>query len=112
MGKVVVISSDGVGSGSDELGRVLMRNFLYSLARAAAAPSLVFMVNSGVKLACEGSESLDDLFLMVENGVPVYSCGTCLDYLQLTGQLKAGGVGKMPDLVAQMMDAEDVVTVG
>ncbi len=111
MGKVVFIKSDRMGRENEELGRVLMRNFLYSLARAGVKPRVVFLVNNGVRLACEGSESLDDLSLLIEDGVPVYACGTCLDYLQLKDRLKVGAVGAMADLVTQMMDAEDVITV-
>jgi selenium metabolism protein YedF len=111
MGKVVLIESDRMGPGNEELGRVLMKNFLYSLARAAVKPAMVFFVNDGVRLACDGSDSLDDLFLLVEEGVPVLACGTCLDYLQLADALRVGAVGRMPDLVVHMMDAEDVLTV-
>jgi selenium metabolism protein YedF len=111
MGKVVLIESDRIGGSNEELGRALMKNFLYSLARAAVKPSMVFFVNDGVRLACSGSDSLDDLFLLVEDGVPVYACGTCLDYLRLTEDLQVGSVGKMPDFVVQAMDAEDVLTI-
>jgi selenium metabolism protein YedF len=110
--KVVFITSDRIGAANDELGRALMRNFMYSLARAEAKPSLVFLANDGVRLACEGSDSIDDLFLLVEDAVPVFSCGTCLDYLKLAGRLKVGGVGKMPELVAAMTTADGVVTIG
>jgi len=109
--KLVFIESDRVGISNEELGRALMRNFIYSLARTEVRPAMVFLVNDGVRLACEGSESIDDLFLLVEDGVPVYSCGTCLDYLKLADRLRVGGVGKMPDLVAGMMSAADVITV-
>jgi len=109
--KVVFIESDRIGSANEELGRALMRNFLYSLARAEARPSMVFLANEGVRLACEGSDSIDDLFLLVEDGVPVYACGTCLDYLKLADRLKVGGVGKMPDLVEAMTTSDSVVTI-
>jgi selenium metabolism protein YedF len=110
--RVVFITSDRIGATNEELGRALMRNFLYSLARAEKKPSMVFLANDGVRLACEGSDSIDDLFLLVEDDVPVFSCGTCLDYLKLADRLRAGGVGKMPDLVAAMASAGDVVTIG
>lgn len=110
MGKIVLIESETIGTG-DELGRVLMKNFLYSLARCETKPSLVFLLNGGVRLACNGSESIDDLFMLVEDGVPVYACGTCLDYLRLKDSLKVGGVGKMPDLVEWMMDDGGVITI-
>jgi selenium metabolism protein YedF len=109
--KVFVITTDRMGAANEELGHILMKNFLYSLARSDVKPRLVFLANDGVRLACADSESLDDLALLVEDGVPVLSCGTCLEYLALAETLKVGGFGKMPDLVAEMLDAEDVVTI-
>jgi selenium metabolism protein YedF len=113
MDKVVLIVSDRIGGANNpELGGKLMRNFIYSLARnEAARPSLVLFFNDGVKLACEGSESLDDLVLLAEAGVGIKACGTCLDYLGLKDALKVGEVGTMPDSVAALMDSSDVVTV-
>jgi hypothetical protein len=66
MAKTFWITTDMLGTGDERLGRVLMRNFLYSLARNADAPARVMLVNGGVRLACEGSESLDDLRLLGE----------------------------------------------
>jgi selenium metabolism protein YedF len=111
MGKVVFLKSDRMGRANEDLGHVLLKNFLYSLARSEKKPDAVYMVNGGVKLACEGSQSIDDLFLLVEAGVPVYSCGTCLDYLGLKDTLRVGGVSRMEDLVAALMQAEDVLTL-
>lgn len=112
MGKVLLITSDRIGAGNADLGALLMRNLLYSVARAGTKPSLVFLMNEGVRMACEGSDSLDDLTLLAEDGVPVQACGTCLDYLELTDALAVGEVGRMPDLVARMLDPEDLVTLG
>lgn len=111
MAKRVVILSDRMGSGDDELGRLLMRNFLYSLARADSPPSAVMLSNGGVRLACDGSGSLDDLALLAERGVAVRSCGTCLDYLGLLPSLAVGGVGAMPDLVAAICGDDTIVTI-
>jgi len=109
--KRVLFLSDRIGRGDDELGRVLMRNFLYSLARNEELPKAVVFMNEGVRLACEGSDSLDDLRLLAENGVAVKACGTCLDFLGLMDSLKVGEVGTMPDSVAALLGADDVVTV-
>jgi hypothetical protein len=93
VGKVIFIVADRIGGGSNpELGGKLMRNFIYSLARnEAARPSLVLFMNEGVKLVCEGSDSLDDL--------------------GLKDAVRVGEVGTMPDSVAALMDSSDVVTV-
>ncbi|MFA5843975.1 MAG: sulfurtransferase-like selenium metabolism protein YedF [Coriobacteriia bacterium] len=111
MAKRILIMSDRMGSGDDELGRLLMRNFLYSLAREEGQPAAVLFSNGGVRLACEGSESLDDLRLLVENGVAVRACGTCLDFLGLKESLAVGEVGAMPGLVASLCGPDDIVTI-
>ncbi len=111
MAKTFWIVTDRIGRGDDELGAVLMRNFLYSLARADARPARVLLGNAGVRLACEGSGSLDDLRLLAEAGVPVKSCGTCLDYLGLKDALAVGEVGDMAGLVDTLSGETDDVTV-
>ena len=45
MGKRVFIVSDRIGRGDDELGALLMRNFLYSLARNEERPTAVMLMN-------------------------------------------------------------------
>ena len=111
MAKRVFIVTDRIGRDNDELGAVLMKNFLYSLARNPERPKAVMFMNAGVRLACKGSASLDDLALLAENGVAIKACGTCLDFLGLKDELAVGEVGTMPDSVAALL-ADDVLTVG
>lgn len=111
MPKGVFITSDRIGHGNDELGGVLMKNFLYTLARNPELPTMVILMNAGVRLACEGSSSLDDLALLAEKGVPVRACGTCLDFLGVKDRLRVGVVGTMPDSVATLI-AGDMLTIG
>ena len=111
MGKTVVILSETFGNGDEELGRILMKNFLYSLARAQTPPSRVMFANTGVRLVCEGSESLEDLELLVELGIPVGACGTCLEHLGLADSQVIGGVGAMPQSVDLFMSDEPVITI-
>lgn len=110
MGKRVFIVTDRIGRDNDELGWLLMKNFLYTLARNAEQPKAVMLMNEGVRLACEGSESLDDLRLLAENGVPVKACGTCLDFLGLAEALAVGEVGTMAASVEALL-GDDVLTI-
>lgn len=110
MAKRLLVLSDHVGS-DDELGRLLMRNLLYSVARNPERPAAVMLMHSGVRLACEGSDSQDDLRLLVEDGVTVAACGTCLDYLGLAEKLTVGVVGNMVDGVAALLGEDDIVTI-
>lgn len=110
--KILFVNSDRIGQGDDELGAKLMASYLYSLARNDVKPAKIMFMNAGVRLTCEGSPALDDLRLLAADGVAIASCGTCLDWLGLTESLAVGAVGKMPDSVAAMMSADDVVSIG
>ena len=110
--KVVFVNSDRIGEGENALGTKLMGSFLYSLARAERRPHAVVFMNGGVRLACEGSPALQDIRLLERDGVKIYSCGTCLDWLHLTERLAVGEVGNMNDTVAMLMTADDIVSVG
>lgn len=111
MAKRVLILSNRVGRGDDELGALLMRNLLYTLARNEEKPRAVMLMNEGVRLACDGSASLDDLRLLSENGVAVRACGTCLDFLGLKENLAVGEIGAMSDSVAALIAEPDVLTI-
>ncbi len=111
MAKRVFIVTNTIGRGNEELGAILMKNFLYSLARNEERPRAVMFMNEGVRLACTGSTSLDDLALLAENGVAVKVCGTCLDFLGLKDELAVGEVGTMPDSVAALVADPDVLTI-
>jgi selenium metabolism protein YedF len=110
--KVVFVNSEAIGEGDDELGRKLMGSFLYSLARTEPKPDVIGLMNGAVRLACEGSPALDDLRLLVSDGVKLYSCGTCLDWFGLKDALAVGEVGTMNDAAALFMEADSVVSVG
>jgi len=111
MAKRVLIVTNRIGRGNDELGAILMKNFLYSLARNEETPRVVMLMNEGVRLACNGSTSLDDLAILAANGVAIKVCGTCLDFLGLKDDLAVGEVGTMPDGVAALIAEPDVLTI-
>ena len=111
MAKTFWFTTDTLGSGDEELGRLLMRNLIYSLARGDKAPARLMFMNGGVRLTCEGSDVLDDIRSMAEAGVVVKSCGTCLDYLGLKDSLAVGEVGDMAGSAGVLAGDSDVVTV-
>jgi selenium metabolism protein YedF len=110
--KVLFVNSDRIGEGDDTLGGKLMASFFYSLVRAEGKPEAIVFMNGGVRLACKGSGALDDLKLLAADGVRIYACGTCLDFLGVKEQLAVGEVGNMNDTVSLMMRADDVVSIG
>ncbi len=112
MPKRLLVLSDRIGRDEAELGRVLARNFFYSLARSADKPVAITFMNEGVRLACEGSEVVDDLQLLADADVRIRACGTCLDYLGLKDALVVGEIGTMDESMGFVFGDGDVVTIG
>ncbi len=100
---VILISSDRMGSGPDELGRLLMKNFIITLLELPSPPEAVYFINSGVMLTTEGSELREPLQKLVAAGVDIFSCGVCLDYFGLRDKLVAGAVTNMYTIAEKMI---------
>ena len=108
-GKTILVTADVLGRGSEELGALLMKSYFYALSESDHIPVFVYLLNSGVKLACEGSAVLDSLEKLATMGVEIYSCGLCLDFFQLKDKLQVGGVTNMYAIVDKLMLNANVV---
>lgn len=105
------ISSDKMGSGEDELGKILMKSYIYTVKETTPWPATIVLYNSAVNLTCEGSEVLDDLQAMIDGGVEIISCGTCLDYYNLKDKLKVGEIGNMYSIYEKMKNANNTINI-
>ena len=65
----------------------------------------------GVKLACEGSPILEHLGYLEKSEVKLVVCSTCLEYFGLKGSVKVGAVLGMPDVLAAMQAAVNVISL-
>lgn len=101
---VVVLASDRLGQGEEELGRVLMKSFLHTL-KETEPPATLACLNRGVYLACAGSPVLETLQALAAQGTEILSCGTCLDYYQLKADLAVGSVSNMYTILERMAAA-------
>lgn len=106
---VMLIGTDRMGDGAEELGRLLMKNFIITLLDLNDLPDRIFFVNSGVLLAAEGSEVVEALEELGNRGVEVLSCGICLDFYKKKEHLAAGGVTNMFTIAESMLKARSVV---
>lgn len=110
-GFVVFITTDQLGVGDERLGAILMKAFLNTLHDSEPKPEKILFINNGVKLVIEGSEVLDSLNALTQDGVQVVSCGTCLNYYGIIDKLKVGIVGNMYDIVNSMLEAAKVIKI-
>lgn len=107
--KTVVISSGTMGSGSDELGTILIKGFLYALTQQDILPKTILFYNGGASFTCEGSPVLEDLEQLETQGVEILTCGTCLDYYGLSEKLQVGDVTNMYVIAEKMMGAGSII---
>ncbi len=108
-GLVIYINSAVMGRGDDKLGANLMGVYLDTLANFATDISHVILVNSGVKLACKGSASLEQLENLAGTGIRILSCGTCLNYFKLKDNLAVGVVSNMVEILETMKGSGKVL---
>jgi selenium metabolism protein YedF len=108
---VVFIDTDSLGRGSEDLGRILMRSFLQTLEQSEVHAQKVILINSGVKMACEGSEVLEDLQELSAKGTEILSCGTCLDYFGIKKKLSVGRVSNMYEILNSLSQAGKVIRI-
>ncbi len=108
---VLLLTTDAIGTGSSELGSMLMRNFIYTLTQRTELPKALIFMNSGVKLCIKGSPALEELQLLENKETIMLVCGTCLDYYQLKEAHAVGEVSNMYDIADLLMDAERVITL-
>ncbi|MCI8560502.1 MAG: sulfurtransferase-like selenium metabolism protein YedF [Dorea sp.] len=106
---VVVVSSDRMGTGNDELGKVLIKGFIFAVTQLDTLPKTMLFYNGGATLTAEGSDSLEDLRSLEAQGVEIMTCGTCLDYYGLKEKLSVGTVTNMYSIVETMAKAGSII---
>ena len=108
-GMLVVLSANTMGTGDEELGKSLMKAFIFALTKQDVLPGQILMYNTGAYLSTEGSDSLEDLKYLEAQGVKIQTCGTCLNFYGLTEKLKVGTITNMYDIVEQMEKADKII---
>jgi len=106
---VIVIASDRMGDGDEELGKTLLKGFIYTLTEMETLPKTMLFYNAGAKVTAEGSVSIEDLKELESRGVEVLTCGACLNYYELN--LGVGSVSNMYSIIEKQMTAERIVRV-
>ncbi|NPV29458.1 MAG: sulfurtransferase-like selenium metabolism protein YedF [Firmicutes bacterium] len=106
---LILVTSESLGRGSEELGKLLMKNFFYTLTEQGGLGKVLIFLNSGVHLTCTGSPVLDYLYELEQDGAEVLSCGTCLDYYRLRDRLGVGEVTNMYTILEYLQKIPRVI---
>jgi selenium metabolism protein YedF len=108
---MVLVTSDFLGRGDDQLGSKLMGGFLKTLQEMGDELWRLVFINNGVKLSVEGSTVLPSLKELKDQGVPIFVCGTCLTHFNLLDKLRVSKITNMLDIVTAMQLADKVITI-
>lgn len=109
--KTIVINSEFMGRGDDELGKQLMGSFLRKLNVRDNRPDNIVFYNSGVKLVAEGSFVLDGIDLLLKAGVNMKVCGTCVNKYELADKIEPHLISDMVSIISTLMNSDSVVTI-
>ncbi|WP_136799242.1 sulfurtransferase-like selenium metabolism protein YedF [Desulfosediminicola ganghwensis] len=108
---VVLIMTDRMGQGDDELGKKLMINYIKTLKEMGPELWQIIFVNSGVKLTVKSSPVVEELRNYQSEGVTILACGTCLEHYDLLAQKEVGDTTNMLDIVMATQLADKVITL-
>lgn len=107
----ILVTTQFFGQGNEELGQLLMKNFLYTLTEIGSSIKNLIFMNSGVYLTCEGSPVLEHLKVLEDNGVEILSCGTCLDFYKIKDKLAVGNITNMYTAMEILTGASKSITL-
>ncbi|MEI6213471.1 MAG: sulfurtransferase-like selenium metabolism protein YedF [Desulfuromonadales bacterium] len=105
----VLITSDRLGDGPDELGSLLMKNFIFTLLESPHQPLQIIFINTGVRLTTEGSDVIEALDKLAGMGIEILSCGLCLDFFGIKAKLRSGRTTNMLATVEAVLSEGRVV---
>ena len=93
--RVILMTKDYLGEGSEELGRNLMKTFWVCMVEADVKPSKIYFINSSVKMVTNDSVHLENIKKLVDAGVEIAACGICLDFYGVKENVGVGSITNM-----------------
>ena len=107
----VLITKKGIGGDDSLLGEVLMKGFLGTISQMAPLPSVLALMNEGVKLAMKHTSSLDHLMLLEKKGVRILVCGTCTNHFGVTSDIGAGVISNMFEITEALLASDKILSL-
>lgn len=108
---MVMVATDRMGHGDDELGAKLIVSFLKTLKEMGDELWRLVFVNNGVKLTIADSAVLSVLKDLERHGIRILVCGTCLTHFDLLDKKQVGETTNMLDIVTAMQLADKFINV-
>jgi selenium metabolism protein YedF len=106
---IIAFSSESMGAGDDQLGRLLIINFIKAVKDLEVLPLKMVFYNSGVKLGSVDSDAFEHLSEIEKMGVQLLLCGTCAKHFTLEEKIKVGSLSNMFEIAQVMASAGNII---
>jgi intracellular sulfur oxidation DsrE/DsrF family protein len=110
MNTVYIVNQDQMGHGDVDLGRKILRTCLRKLINQEDVETVVFY-NGGVRLLTKDSHAAVEIGLLLEKGIELLPCRTCVDHFDIKADLVTDRLSDMDEILAILHHAEKVVTL-
>lgn len=108
--KVILLLSDQLGRGDQQLGEGILETFFTLLKQKEQKPKAIFCMNRGVFTLTDESLVSVHIKELESHGVEVLACKTCTDYYGVTEKLSAGKISSM-DKFIELSSQYEVLTL-
>ena len=106
---IVVVSSDRMGEGDEELGHLLMANFIKAVKDLDKLPLKILFYNKGVMVATDNSPVIDHLKDLEKMGVELLLCSTCVTHYSLAEKFGVGTLSNMYTIAEVMTSGVNII---
>ena len=106
---IIAFSSDKMGEGDDELGHLLMTNFIKAVKDLDVLPGKMVFYNKGVTLGSDDSPVVEHLREIEKMGVGLLLCATCVKYYSLEEKVNIGSLSNMFEIAQVMASTGNVL---
>jgi selenium metabolism protein YedF len=106
---IIVVTSDKMGEGDDQLGLLLMSNFIKAIKDLDRLPQKMVFYNKGVAIVTNNSPVIEHLRDLEKMGVELLLCSTCVNYYKLEELVGAGILSNMFTIAEVMASAGSII---
>lgn len=107
-----LLLSRTLGGESPELGEVLMKGFLATLAQKKPLPKVIALMNGAVWLTLPESSAAATLRELERLGVTILVCGTCTKHFSIDEKISVGQISNMFEITETVFDAAKPIVMG
>ena len=106
---IIVIKSNRMGSGDDELGAILLKAFISTIKEVSPLPGSIVFYNGGILMATDDSPVIDALRELEHAGVTLLVCGTCADFYNVKESIHVGVISNMYTILETITGAGKII---